>query len=88
MDIAIYVCSLQRAAKNPTVEHYIKQIVFEMGQKKEGVVVYHPLTKPCKMLVISDSAFRKEDTSGLSIRGAVLAICEEHPSHPGGNMHV
>ena len=59
-----------------------------MGQKKEGVLVYKRLTSPCKMLVISDSAFRKEDTSGLSIRGAVLAICEDHQSHPGGNIHV
>ena len=24
MDIAVYVCSLQRAAKSPSIEHYIK----------------------------------------------------------------
>ena len=41
-------------------------------------------------LIISDSAFRKEDSTGLAMRGAVLALAEmsSSPASPGGKIHI
>ena len=41
-------------------------------------------------MIISDSAFRKEDSTGLAMRGAILALAEmsSSPSSPGGKFHV
>ncbi len=41
-----------------------------------------------KLVVILDSAFRKEDESGLAMRGAVIGIAELNPEHPGGVVQV
>ena len=39
-------------------------------------------------MVISDAAFRKESTTGLSIRGAVIGVGEFSKTTPGGPCHV
>ena len=38
--------------------------------------------------MISDAAFRKEDSAGLAIRGAVIAIVQSIIGSPGGLLHV
>ena len=52
------------------------------------VTTFKPFTGDMKVMVISDAAFRKEDSSGLSIRGAVIGIGEFRDNTPGGPCHV
>ena len=49
---------------------------------------YAKLQSPFRIVVISDSAFRKEDKTGLAMRGAIVGIAEQHQTHPGGKIHV
>jgi len=43
---------------------------------------------PTRIMIISDSAFRKEDAKGLAMRGAIIAVAETSSTHPGGALHV
>ena len=43
---------------------------------------------PVKVLGIGDSAFRKETSSGLAIRGAIVGLCQKCDNEPGGPLHV
>jgi hypothetical protein len=38
--------------------------------------------------VIADSAFRKEDASGLAMKGSVVGLAEKHAQGPGGRIHM
>lgn len=72
LDIAVYVCFLQRNASQPRVEHYIKlNRVTKWVKKKSLSLRYFVVPGPLKFSVVSDSAFRKEDETGLSVRGAI-----------------
>jgi hypothetical protein len=89
-DIAIYVCALQRAAKAPTVEHMkrLNQVV-RWIKRTPSALVYRKLNGQLKLLVISDSAFKREDKSGLAMRGALICIAEQkYADNPGGNLHI
>ncbi len=59
-----------------------------MGCRKPATILYTALKGDVKLLVISDSAFRKEDSTGLAMRGAIIAIAETHPTHPGGRVQL
>jgi hypothetical protein len=90
MDIAVYVCALQRVSKAPLVVHYIRlnRLVKWVKRKPTGLT-FHKLRTPLKVIAISDSAFRKEDSSGLAMRGAIIAIAEASSNQtPGGKLHV
>ena len=43
---------------------------------------------PCRIIGVSDSAFRKEDAKGLAMRGSVIAIGELSNIDPGGRLHI
>ena len=93
-DIAVYLCSLQRHSKQPQVKHYIRlnQVVKWVRRKKTGLF-YGKLTGPLKILMISDSAFKKEGDTGLAMRGALICIAEDRSDsgkqlQPGGKFHV
>jgi Reverse transcriptase (RNA-dependent DNA polymerase) len=89
MDIAIYVQALQRASKNPKIGHLLKlNKVTKWVQRKKACLRYARLEGPVKLVIISDSAFRKEDESGLAMRGAVIALAEQRQGHPGGQVQV
>ena len=91
-DIMIYVQSLQRDAKSPRVEHLLRlNKITKWVRRKPCSIRYELLQSPVKTCAISDSAFRKEDKSGLAMRGAVVCICEQScalPSTPGGKFHA
>jgi hypothetical protein len=88
-DICVYVCALQRVAKAPNNEHYIRlNRLCKWVKRKPLFLLYKRLTGPLKVLAVSDSAFRKEDCTGLAVRGALILICELHVAHPGGCCHV
>ena len=89
MDVAIYVCSLQRAAKKPKVEHAVRlNKVLKWCRRKEAFITYKQLEPPCRLLSISDSAFRKEDKTGLAMRGAIIAVASAKDPGLSGLMHV
>lgn len=46
------------------------------------------MSTPTRIIVVSDSAFRKEDQKGLAMRGSIIGVGEAHEQHPGGVMHV
>ena len=54
------------------------------------MVVLQQASGSLRILIVSDSAFRKEDSSGLAMRGAVLCIAEAAVSStcPGGKVHI
>ena len=92
-DIAIYICSLQRSSKAPTVENLLRlNKVCRWARRVQSIIHYAPLVGPMKILAIADSAFRKEDATGLSMKGAIIAICEHNDlnaevPNPGGRLH-
>ena len=88
-DICIYVCALQRQNKCPKVEHCLRlNKVVKWCKRKKFSIVYKQLESPCKVLSVSDSAFRKEDKGALAMRGALIGISESHETHPGGRLHL
>ena len=89
LDVAVYVCALQRAAKKATTGHLLKlNKLTKWVRRKKYKLTYCKLTQPCKLMVISDSAFRSEPDSALAIRGAILGICELREGNVGGKLHV
>ena len=85
-DICVYVCALQRAAKAPQVQHALRLIkVCKWVKRKKSHLLFRKLRTPTRVVAPSDSAFRKEDTKGLAMRGALIMVCEDADSHPGGN---
>ena len=89
LDVAVYVCALQRAAKKPCVEHALRlNKVVKWCKRKVSFLFYKYMTPPCRIVVISDSAFRKEDAAGLAMRGAIIAIGECNVEGPGGVVHM
>ena len=88
-DVAIYICALQRAAKAPQLKHLLRlNKVTKWVKRKPFMIIYRKLVEPLKVIAICDSAFRKEDTSGLAMRGAIIALAEDHSDHPGGQLHM
>jgi hypothetical protein len=89
LDCCIYTQALQRAAQKPTVAHLVRlNCVVRWVKRKPATLLYAKLQGEIKVLDISDAAFRREDKSGLAMRGAVIAISESHSSHPGGRVQI
>jgi hypothetical protein len=89
LEVAIYVCALQRSAKSPRVEHAQRlNKVVKWVKRKVSKLFYKLLRTPCRVVVISDSAFRKECLQGLAMRGALIGIGELNDDHPGGGYHL
>ena len=63
-------------------------MVAKWAKRKPAFLTYHCLPTPCVTVVISDSAFRKEDLRGLAMRGAIIGIGTEQVETPSGGLHV
>lgn len=99
-DVCIYVCALQRCAKAPTTENILRlNKVCRWVRRIPSFIRYECLVGPVKILTIADSAFRKEDASGLAMKGAIIGIAEHRDStvatgtgkptcDPGGRLHA
>jgi hypothetical protein len=89
MDVAVYVGSLQRAAKCPKVEHGVRlNKVLKWIRRKPAALTYKHMVGPCRVVGISDSAFRKECNAGLAMRGAIIAISSDNALTLTGTLHV
>jgi len=49
---------------------------------------YSKLSGETKVLDISDAAFRREDATGLSMRGALVCLAECRDGNPGGRVQM
>jgi hypothetical protein len=84
MDVAIYIQALQRNAKKPTVSHMLRLCcVIKWCKRKPCYLRYCFLPSDYfKVLVCNDAAFRREDSSGLAMRGSIIAWAEDRGSDP------
>lgn len=89
-DVAIYIQALQRACKAPTIAHWLRLgCVIKWCKRRPLHMCYRKLNTPwMKVLAIADAAFRREDSSGLAMRGAIVSIAEDRPESPGGICNV
>jgi Reverse transcriptase (RNA-dependent DNA polymerase)/Integrase core domain len=88
-DVAIFIQALQRHSKKPSYNDLLKlNRVCKWVKRRPMHLKYERLEGPVKILVISDSAFRREDESGLAMRGALVCIAEDQPGNPGGRIHI
>ena len=84
MDVAVYIQALQRNAKRPTVAHLARlRAVIRWCKRKPSYLRYCFLaTEWFKVLVCNDAAFRREDSSGLAMRGSIIAWSEDRGTNP------
>ena len=84
-DIAVFVAALQRRSQNPQIIH-VKRLnaVVRWAQRNPKGIVFGPLDNtarpagsiiPTHLRQISDAAFKKEEDSGHSMRGAAYMRC-------------
>ena len=90
MDCAIYIQALQRAAKAPTIAHLLRlNAVIKWCKRKPCFLKYVKLLTPTlKVLCCNDAAFRREDATGLAMRGSIIGLAEDHVVHPGGSVNT
>ena len=88
-EICVYVQALQRVNHSPTLGAIVKLNTLTKWVKRKQVhVLYQQLqTSRLRIIAISDAAYRREDQSGLAMRGAMICLAELHPDHPGGLLH-
>ena len=83
-DVAVYIQALQRNAKKPTVAHLVRlAAVVKWVKRKPCYLRYCFLeTEWFKVLCCNDAAFRREDASGLAMRGSIIAWAEDRGQNP------
>ena len=86
----VYVTALQRQAQAPRKEHLVKcnRVVRWLRRNPFFTVVKPFPTRDMKVIIVSDAAFKKETTAGLSIRGAIIGVGTANHLTPGGPFHV
>ena len=89
-DCAIYIQALQRATKHATISHLLRlNTVIRWCRRKAVHLAFVYLQTPeLKIMIVSDAAFRREDSNGLAMRGALISIAENHPDNPGGRANT
>ena len=75
LDSCIFVCALQRIASKPTTAHIVRiNAVCRWVRRKEAFLCFKSVPGPVRLIVVADSAFRREDLTGLAMRGHVIAL--------------
>jgi hypothetical protein len=88
-DVAIFVVALQRVATRATTGHVLKVNQLVRYCRKTPCHLYYPkLEGPLQILTISDAAFRRESTAGLSMRGSFISLAEDRVGLVGGRFHL
>ena len=87
-DVAVYIGALQRRQKAPRVLDVIRlNQVLKFVKKRKCYLLFKKLTAPLKVLLISDSAFRRIGQDCLACRGHIVALAELCELQPGGKFH-
>ena len=90
-DICIYVVALQRHAQSPRAEHVRSlNTLLRYIKNKPPVVEYKPLKQPVCLLVVSDSAFKREsDSDALAMKGCMICKASVRAWNPlVADIHV
>ncbi|CAK0801215.1 unnamed protein product, partial [Prorocentrum cordatum] len=61
--------------------------VLKWVKRKPCVIRFEKLLPPLRVLVISDSAFKRENGESMARRGHILALAEKQGDNPGGRAH-
>jgi hypothetical protein len=90
LDIAVYTSALQRVAKEPKYVDLLKLNQLLRWLRRTPIETYFgPLKPPYRICAVSDSAFKRQDDSGLACRGSILTLGEYRTDeHPGGLVHL
>ena len=85
MDLAIYIASLQKVASKATVLHARRlNILVRWAQKNPKTLRYRRINgKLDALMQLSDSAFKAEETTGLSMRGCLSLRMKSHDLRQG-----
>ena len=88
-DISVFIVALQKAAHQPKVKHVkmLNRLVRWM-QKNPKPLVYRPIDGPLCLQVHSDSAFKKEETTGHALKGTVVMLTSASPSGRTADAHL
>ena len=85
-DISVFVSALQRRLKQPRACDVINlNRVLKYLKLKPLVMRYAPLTKPWRLVAISDSSFKGEDQDHLAVRAGVIALVDRDGLQVGQN---
>jgi hypothetical protein len=89
MDLCVYIQSLQRASHAPNIGHLLRvNRVTRWAKRKPVHLQYNKLPgNSFRVSCISDAAFRREDETGLALRGAIIGVTNLQPGDPGGVIH-
>ena len=89
IDICVFVNRLQRHAKSPRlVDVRDCNKLLRWVQRQSSVTLYRRMEPPIGMMVLSDAAYRADETDCLALRAAVAGLCELRDGVPGGCFHV
>ena len=89
LDIAVFVAAVQRSSKQPRGEHATRlNRVLKWAQRNPAYLTYKRLPTPTVVIAVSDSAFRRECTVGLAMRGAVVGITPWQIETCAGLIHI
>ena len=87
-DIAVYTTALQRVQHGPCIKHVVKlNRVLRWMRRKPCKIKFVKLKPPLRLIVISDSAFKRTDVSALAVKGHLLGLGESCSETPGGKYH-
>lgn len=88
-DICVYVCAMRRVAAKPQVEHLIRMNrVLKWCKRKQCHLHFAVLSRPFRVVTVSDSAFKKEEDTGHAMRGAMILLSSDKEPGPGGKSHI
>lgn len=87
-DVLVYIQALQRISTKAKNTHLFRlNRIVKWIRRTPFKLHFRPMSGPLKVLVISDSAYRREDVTGHALRGAVICIAQDLPNSPGGICH-
>ena len=87
-DVAVYIGALQRNQQAPKIQDVINlNKVLKWVKRKKCTVFCKKLVPPLKILVISDSAFKREAGDSMACKEHLLALAEKRLDTPGGGAH-
>ena len=88
-DVCVFIVALQKAAHKSKVKHVkaLNRLVRWM-QKHPQALVYRPMDGPLCLQTHSDSAFKKEETTGHALKGTVVMLTSINSSGRTAVAHL
>ena len=93
VDVLVFISACQRYAHKPQIIH-VKRLntIVRWVQRNPQTLVYRPFqSKGQHLSIVADSAFKKEEEKGHSLRGTLYCRAENQGTeayHKGGTIHL